>query len=110
MHTCADLKSPDKTHAQMKVIRIIILLMTGLILIQNEAAGCSVLYYIDSGNGKIYFVNNEDYWYDVKAFIKIMPKSETTLARLWYGCDRFAQGGVNEKGLVFTRLLLLNSQ
>lgn len=85
----------------MQKIRLTALLLFGLVIAQNEAAGCSVLYYIDSTNGKIYFVNNEDYWYDVKAFIRIIPKSKNTLARLWYGWDRFAQGGVNEKGLVF---------
>lgn len=85
----------------MKKTIFLFLLLVGLALTQNEAIGCSVLYYVDSKNDKIYFVNNEDYWYDVKAFIKIIPKSNNTFARLWYGWDRFAQGGVNEKGLVF---------
>lgn len=85
----------------MKKIRLLILLLVGHALAHFDVSGCSVLYYIDSTNGKIFFVNNEDYWYDVKAFIRIIPKSDNTLARLWYGWDRFAQGGVNEKGLVF---------
>lgn len=85
----------------MKKIRFLILLLAGLVLAHYDVNGCSVLYYIDSTSGKIYLVNNEDYWYDVKAFIRIIPKSKNTLARLWYGWDRFAQGGVNEKGLVF---------
>lgn len=85
----------------MKIIRLVTLLLVGIVSTQKEVAGCSVVYYVDSTNGKIYFVNNEDYWYDVKAFIRIVPKSKNSLARLWYGWDRFAQGGVNEKGLVF---------
>lgn len=62
---------------------------------------CSVLYYVDAKTGKIYAVNNEDYWYDVDAYIKIEPKSRNKLARLWYGWENFAQGGINEKGLFF---------
>jgi len=62
---------------------------------------CSVLYYVDPHSGKIYVANNEDYWYDVKAYIQIMPASRTKLARLWYGWDNFAQGGINEAGLFF---------
>ena len=60
-----------------------------------------MFYYVDSTTGKIYFVNNEDYWYDAKAYIQIVPHSSHKLARLWYGWDNFAQGGVNEAGLVF---------
>ena len=62
---------------------------------------CSVLYYVDSETGKIYVANNEDYWYDVDAYIQIEPRSKTDLARLWYGWDDFAQGGINEAGLFF---------
>lgn len=62
---------------------------------------CSVVYYVDSETGKIYVANNEDYWYDVDAYIQIEPKSNKNLARLWYGWDNFAQGGVNEAGLFF---------
>lgn len=61
---------------------------------------CSIFYYIDSHTGKIYFVNNEDYWYDVKPFIQIVPDSKSELGRIWYGWDNFGQGGVNVKGLV----------
>ena len=50
---------------------------------------------------KIYVVNNEDYWLDVDAYIQIEPKSRNKFARLWYGWDNFAQGGINEKGLFF---------
>lgn len=62
---------------------------------------CSILYYIDKETGKIYVVNNEDYWYDVQAYIKIIPAKSNKRARLWYGWDDFAQGGVNEAGLYF---------
>ncbi len=62
---------------------------------------CSILYYIDTKTGKIYAVNNEDYWYDVKPYIQIMPRDDENLARLWYGWDDFAQGGINESGLFF---------
>ncbi len=60
-----------------------------------------MLYYIDSSSGKIYVVNNEDYWYDVEAYIQINPASRNKLARLWVGWDDFAQGGINEAGLFF---------
>ena len=38
---------------------------------------------------------------DVKAYIQIEPSSRNRFARLWYGWDNFAQGGINEKGLFF---------
>ena len=59
-----------------------------------------MFYYKDSKTGKIYFVNNEDYWYDVKSYIQIIPGSKDELGRIWYGWNDFGQGGVNEKGLV----------
>lgn len=69
--------------------------------IVNNSYSCSILYYIDKASGKIYAVNNEDYWYNVKPYIKIMPHKKSELARLWYGWDDFAQGGINESGLFF---------
>ena len=62
---------------------------------------CSVIYFVDQETGKIYIANNEDYWYDVDAYIQLIPKSKHKYARLWYGWDDFAQGGVNEHGLFF---------
>lgn len=62
---------------------------------------CSVLYYIDSETGKIYVANNEDYWYEVDAYLQIEPESENQWAHLWYGWDDFAQGGINRAGLFF---------
>ena len=70
--------------------------MTGL-----ESLACSIIYYVDPVSGKIYVANNEDYWYDVEAYIQIEPGSGNEYARLWYGWDNFAQGGVNEHGLFF---------
>ena len=67
----------------------------------SRTQACSVLYYVDTTSGKVYVVNNEDYWYDVKAYIQIEPASKSGLARLWYGWDAFAQGGINEAGLFF---------
>jgi len=67
----------------------------------NISTACSVLYYVDSTTGKIYAVNSEDYFLDVDAYIQIEPKSKNKFARLWYGWDNFAQGGINEKGLFF---------
>lgn len=66
-----------------------------------DTYACSVLYYVDPATGKIYVANNEDYWYDVEACIEIRPSSGKKLARLWYGWDNFAQGGINEAGLFF---------
>lgn len=62
---------------------------------------CSILYYVDAKTGKIYVVNSEDYFLDVDAYIQIEPKAKNKFARLWYGWDNFAQGGVNENGLFF---------
>lgn len=70
-------------------------------MIPTISTACSVLYYVDSTTGKIYAVNNEDYWLDVDAYIQIEPKSKKEYARLWYGWDNFAQGGINDKGLFF---------
>ncbi|ELR69481.1 hypothetical protein C900_05013 [Fulvivirga imtechensis AK7] len=71
------------------------------IFITGQVYPCSVLYYVDEESGKIYVANNEDYWYDVKPYIMIIPHSKKELARLWYGWDNFAQGGVNQAGLFF---------
>ena len=71
------------------------------ICLPSLTKACSVLYYRDSLSGNIYVVNNEDYWYDVEAFIQIEARTKKEFARLWYGWDKFAQGGVNEKGLFF---------
>lgn len=84
-----------------KQLKIVIPLIIVFLLTSSKAQACSVLYYVDSTSGKIFFVNSEDYWYDVKAYIQIEPKSKSKLARLWYGWDNFAQGGINEAGLVF---------
>lgn len=85
----------------MKKLNIYFLILFGIFLIPNKSLACSVLYYIDTTTGKIYVVNNEDYWYDVDAYIQIEPQSKKKFARLWYGWDNFAQGGINEKGLFF---------
>lgn len=84
----------------MRKIVFILYILFGL-LISRSSEACSVLYYVDPQTGKIYVANNEDYWYDVDAYIQIMPGSKNKLARLWYGWDDFAQGGINEAGLFF---------
>lgn len=76
-----------------------LLFFLAILLFSVVSHACSVVYYIDSVTGKIYVANNEDYWYDVDAYIQIVPKSKGELARLWYGWDDFAQGGINESGL-----------
>lgn len=85
----------------IKILKFIALIILESLFVLTQVQACSVLYYVDSTTGKVYFVNNEDYWYDVKAYIQIEPKSKKKLARLWYGWDKFAQGGINEAGLVF---------
>lgn len=72
-----------------------------LLLFQNSTKACSILYYVDAATKKVYAVNNEDYWYDVDPYIKIVPVGNKSLARLWYGWNNFAQGGINEAGLFF---------
>lgn len=71
-----------------------------IIILPVKSVACSIVYYIDSKTGNIYFVNNEDYWYNVKPYIQIIPASHNELGRIWYGWKNFGQGGVNEKGLV----------
>lgn len=83
----------------MKTFKYLVLLFS-IITISVKSFACSIIYYIDSKTGKIYFVNNEDYWYDVKPYIQIIPSSKDELGRIWYGWENFGQGGVNEKGLV----------
>jgi penicillin V acylase-like amidase (Ntn superfamily) len=80
----------------LKILTIYLLLT----IFSTKAFACTIVYYIDSKTGKIYFVNNEDYWYDVKPYIQIIPNSKNELGRIWYGWNNFGQGGVNEKGLV----------
>ncbi len=85
----------------MKQIRHFFFAFFVSLVIPVSSMACSVLYYIDSQTGKIYAVNSEDYWYDVDAYIRIEPQSKNKFARLWYGWDDFAQGGINQKGLFF---------
>lgn len=81
--------------------RTILVFLLSFLFYSPVAYACSVIYYIDSKTGKIYVANNEDYYFDVGAYIQIEPKSENELARLWYGWNDFAQGGINEAGLFF---------
>ncbi|MDO5978688.1 carcinine hydrolase/isopenicillin-N N-acyltransferase family protein [Flavivirga spongiicola] len=83
----------------MKKIKYLILIVM-LLSFCGKAFACSIIYYVDKKNGKIYFVNNEDYFYDVKPYIQIKPSSKGKLGRIWYGWKDFGQGGINEKGLV----------
>lgn len=72
-----------------------------IFFIGNTTTACSIIYYVDAKTGAIYVVNNEDYFYDVKAYVQIEPAKNGQLARAWYGWDNFAQGGINEAGLSF---------
>lgn len=81
--------------------RIIAVALWIILLQPYENKACSMFYYIDGNTGKIYFANNEDYFYNVKAYIRIHPESKNKFARLWYGWNNFAQGGINQFGLVF---------
>lgn len=78
----------------------LVMLFLGIFIFSVKASACSFFYYLDSKTGKIYFVNNEDYWYDVKPYIQIIPGLKNEFGRIWYGWKNFGQGGVNEKGLV----------
>lgn len=82
-------------------LKILLSFCVAFILTIGKGYSCSVLYYVDEKSGKIYVANNEDYWYDVKPYIRIISQSEDELARLWYGWDNFAQGGINQAGLFF---------
>jgi choloylglycine hydrolase len=83
----------------MKRLKIL-LIFVSLTLLATNSFACSIFYYIDKKTGKIYFVNNEDYWYNVKPYIQITPGKRQEYGRIWYGWKGFGQGGVNEKGLV----------
>ncbi|MEP0264522.1 C45 family autoproteolytic acyltransferase/hydolase [Dokdonia sp.] len=67
----------------------------------SKATACSIVYYVDPDTGKIYVVNNEDFWYNTDAYIQIIPETKNELARLWYGWNDFGQGGINSAGLFF---------
>ena len=99
--TVVDNHCRKQKNIKMKQLKLSLFLFFGILITFQTSLACSILYYVDSETGKIYVVNNEDYWYDVKAYIQIEPKSKKKLARLWYGWDNFAQGGVNENGLFF---------
>ena len=86
---------------QMKALKILLVILLGLFINETRVEACSVIYFVDPATGIVYAVNNEDYWYDVKAYIKIEPKTKSKRARLWYGWDKFAQGGINSEGLFF---------
>ena len=62
---------------------------------------CSMFYYVDPITCEVYVANNEDSYFDFSPYIQIEPKSQNHFARLWYGWDNFAQGGINEKGLFY---------
>lgn len=85
----------------LKVMKRVIIGLIIIVLSQQKMNACSFFYYVDKATQKIYFINNEDYWYHVKAYIQIVPRSKQELARVWYGWNNFAQGGVNESGLCF---------
>lgn len=70
-------------------------------LFEQNADACSIFYYVDKATGKIYVVNNEDYYYDVKPYMQFNPQTDKSYARLWYGWNDFAQGGINQHGLFF---------
>ena len=86
------------------MIRKIILVLF-FSLFYSSISACSIVYYIDSATGKIYAANNEDYWSnnqkDIKDYMQIIPEKKDEYGRLWSGWDKFAQGGVNSKGLFF---------
>lgn len=81
--------------------RILLIILFLWFLSGLESLACSIIYYVDPQSGKIYVANNEDYWYDVNAYMQIEPASKGQFSRLWYGWDDFAQGGINEHGLFF---------
>lgn len=84
---------------RMRNLKLLILFFS-ITTFTAKVFACTLVYYIDSKTGKIFFVNNEDYWYNVKPYIQIIPGSKNELGRIWYGWENFGQGGVNEQGLV----------
>lgn len=71
------------------------------------AHACSIFFIADpSKENSYYFGNNEDYWFDVKPFLQVQTGGNG-YRRIWYGWYQFwvfrpfAQGGINEKGLLF---------
>ncbi len=72
-----------------------------IFIITLQSNACAIVYFIDKNTGNIYIANNEDYWLDTKAYVQKIPDSKKGIARMWYGWDDFAQGGVNKVGLFF---------
>lgn len=78
-----------------------LLVIVLLLCFNMPSTACSIFYYVDKETGKIYAVNNEDFWLDTEAYIQIEKATKKKLARLWYGWNDFAQGGINSAGLFF---------
>lgn len=85
----------------MKNIKHQVFVIALLFCFNVSAIACSIVYYVNADTGKIYAVNNEDFWLDTDAYIQIEKASKKKLARLWYGWNNFAQGGINSEGLFF---------
>ncbi len=85
----------------LRLNMLFLAVVIGILLNPSKSDACSILYYKNIATGEIYAVNSEDFFLDVDAYIQIEPKSKKNFARLWYGWDNFAQGGINEKGLFF---------
>ncbi|MGY5353182.1 carcinine hydrolase/isopenicillin-N N-acyltransferase family protein [Wenyingzhuangia sp. IMCC45533] len=71
------------------------------LILCTRSKACSIIYFVDEKTGKIYVANNEDYWLNTKAYIQYSPQKKDKMARVWYGWDHFAQGGINQAGLFF---------
>lgn len=77
------------------------LLALAFLMAPFSAFACSIVYYFDAAQQTAFVGNNEDYWHEQTVTLKLIPRSKGKHARLWYGWDDFAQGGVNEHGLFF---------
>ena len=84
----------------MKQILTLVIFL-GVLVQSIKVNACSILYYIDKETGTIYAINNEDFYLNTKAYIQFESAKGDKLARMWYGWNDFAQGGINSAGLFF---------
>ena len=94
-------KSIMELNRMLRLNILFLAVVVGILSYPSKSDACSILYYKNIATGEIYAVNSEDFFLDVDAYIQIEPKSKKDYARLWYGWEKFAQGGINEKGLFF---------
>lgn len=83
----------------MRKTCLLLLLLVILLSSFKYSQACTI--FSINLNGKVLVGNNEDFWYSVDASMWFVPASKQSYGRVLFGWDKFAQGGMNDKGLFF---------